>query len=184
MVFTFLPDRGHDPGGQSGSSCCWGTFGLTRYQGVGHSEQNHGQRSFHCTPCPASPTPVVNIVRNNIETKHSWQFSELLLMKQLALSRRRRIFIIIIIISSSSINQSTIFCGFMRSQVRPSVAFLVTVQSALRFQWMWFNTHEQREVPLPRWRWCRVSSCSPCRWPGPLQWIPWSESYWLTGSSE
>lgn len=104
MVFTFLPDRGHDPGGQSGSSCCWGTFGLTRYQGVGHSEQNHGQRSFHCTPCPASPTPVVNIVRNNIETKHSWQFSELLLMKQLALSRRRRIFIIIIIIINTPIN--------------------------------------------------------------------------------
>lgn len=38
-------------------------------------------------------------------------------------------------------------------------------------------------VTSPRWRWCRAPSCSPYHWPGLLQWTPWSESYWSTGSN-
>lgn len=58
MPGDFAPDKGHDQGEQSGSSGCWDTFGPECCRDGGHNEQNHGQRSFHCTTCPDSLRPV------------------------------------------------------------------------------------------------------------------------------
>lgn len=48
------PDKGHDRAGWSQCSCSGDTFAPVRCQGVGHSEQSRGRRSFRCTLYPSS----------------------------------------------------------------------------------------------------------------------------------